>query len=238
MKISLGLMLAGLLVAAGAQAGLVTFSDRSVVVNDASGSSVLTNGAHVVAGNVYGGLPDPVVNGVTFQQLGFSIPVSANYGVILSIYDIGGSVGYTDAAAAAYYSASADLAELMSKNMMGAYYSNGIGITVSNLTIGMEYQLQGFYWDKASGSIQYVSDANNVTSRSVTFETSTNAVGYSWTATWVADSTVQSIEVMPGPSSRALLTGVSLQVIPEPATFGLFAVFGAAALFIRTKFMI
>ncbi len=215
MRHTIGLMLAAWMVVISSQAAVIIFSDRVEVPNDASGSAVLTNGSHVVAGNVYGGLPNPVVNGVTFKQLNFNTSVTDN-GVTLSAYDLGGSAGQTFSDAQTYYSANAELAGLMSKNFMGAYYANGIGITVSNLTVGVEYQLQGFYWDKASGSIQYIRNADDTANRSLTFETSASAVGYSWTATWIADSTTQSIEVMPGPSSRALLAGVSLRAFGVP----------------------
>lgn len=210
-----GLMLAAWVIAACSQAATITFSDRSVVTNDASGSALLTNGSYVVAGNVYGGLPNPVVNGVAFQQLSFGTSATDS-GVTLSVYDLGGTGGQTFSDAQTYYSASTELAGLMAKNYQGAYYANGIGITVSNLTVGVEYQLQGFYWDKASGSIQYIRNASDTDNRSASFLTSASAVGYSWTATWVADSTAQSIEVKPGQSSRALLAGVSLRAMGVP----------------------
>lgn len=199
------------LLAVSAQAATITFSGRSPVTN---AGAVLTNGSYVVAGNIHGA-SDPVVQGVTFQKMDFTTPITDN-GVTLLTYDLGGTSGYTFSDAQSYYSADADLAELMAKSFLGAYYSGGIGITMSNLTVGVKYQLQGFYWDKASGSIQYVRNASNVTNRSETFHTSASPTGYCWTATWVADSTVQSIEVVPGPSSRALISGMSLRAMGVP----------------------
>ena len=105
-------------------------------------------------------------------------------------------------------------------------------LNLTGLTVGQDYQLQGLFWD--DGKKFSVRDADN-TSNNAVYE-SGDAKGYSWTAIWTADATSKNIEVYRW--TRATLAGVSLQAIPEPATFGLFAVFGGAALFIRKRHMI
>ena len=54
----------------------------------------------------------------------------------------------------------------------------------------------------------------------------------------VTGRSVTGISLWMGASSAFGGTTIDTTVIPEPATFGLFAVFGGAALFVRKKFMI
>lgn len=228
MKIQMG-MLAGLLVATVAQAGVITFGAKTPMVNDAAGSSVLVNGTAIIAGNARGG-PSTIVNGVDFKQLSLNgTPPVGVGGVSLDLTGANVGNGGVDAATA-FFSLNANLGSMIRSSYESAGYGVGnLDIGLAGLTIGQEYQLQSFYWD--NGKTFNAKDLDNTDNSAVYLSSAPTA--YSWTATWTADSTTKNIGLTIG--TRVTLAATSLRAIPEPATFGLMGL-ASAGIFAARRF--
>ncbi len=216
MKVYFWVTLACFMFSGHARAGEIEFSSRMDVLNDEAGSSVLTNGCHVAAGNVRGGRDAAVINGITFESFSWGRSLVTN-DVTVSLVDLGDSIDYNDVETVnPYYSQNPGLSSMMGVGYKSAYYANGIGIQMSGLKVGQTYQLQGFYWDAGPNTSLYVCDGDVPENRSGTFPTTQPAKGYYWLATWTADSAVKTIDVCPGRSSRSILSGISLREVGEP----------------------
>ncbi|MDQ8194159.1 hypothetical protein QEH59_06970 [Coraliomargarita sp. SDUM461004] len=196
------------------QGGEFVFQGPYPVENDNEGSSLLKDGIPVLAGNVRGGLPLPVVSGITFEQLSFGNPISAN-GVTAELIDLGASIDYSSMdKAEAQYDENVDLARLMGVGYKSKYYGNGLVLNFSGLTVGKIYQLQGLYWDWATSF--YLNDPDALNSgRSKKFESQEAQAGYYWTTSWKADASSQSIQILPGRSSRSTLAAISLLEVSD-----------------------
>jgi hypothetical protein len=230
MKIQM-VILAGLLVASVAQAGVITFGAKTPMVNDAAGSSVLVNGTAIIAGNARGG-PSTIVNGVDFKQLSLNgTPPVGVGGVSLDLTGALVGNGAVDAATT-FFSANAALGSMIRSSYESSGYGIGnLDIGLAGLTPGQEYQLQSFYWD--NGKTFNAKDLDNPINSAVYF--SSAATAYSWTATWTQDagSTTKNIGLTIG--TRVTLAATSLRAIPEPATFGLMGL-ASAGIFAARRF--
>jgi hypothetical protein len=185
----------------------ITFGTKAELLNDAGGSSVLTNGTHVLAGNVRGG--SCAGNGVTFEPLTVDGGITGN-GVTLGLIGLDALNNGEKAAAISYYTENEGLGKLLHSSYESNYGSGGIQMNLTGLSVGQTYQMQGLFWD--DGKTFSVCDVDNTVN--TTAYSSGDPKGYSWTATWTADSSGKKIELVP--LTRATLAAVSIRVIPNP----------------------
>ncbi|MDF7809483.1 PEP-CTERM sorting domain-containing protein [Pontiellaceae bacterium B12219] len=116
-----------------------------------------------------------------------------------------------------------------------AYSSFDVTVTMNDLLIGQDYEVQFWVNDSRGGkyatrglSVDGVGLAYNVTE-------ATGGVGQYVIGTFKADTETQSMLL---DSSTNQLNAIQLRAIPEPATIGLIAAFGGGLLIIRRRFMI
>lgn len=211
--------------AAGIQAALITYSStETLVLNAASPNpSVLTNGTSVLAMNI-NGASDAVINNITFKA-GNNITSSGVTG--LAAYGTGGGSMTVDAA----HNNNPDLNQMLSTFIYTTTYSSttendAISFDLSGLTVGQQYQVQFFFGQKNAGARHFtIENESNESNVSLEYDNASDTSRYYWvTATWTADNTAQGFDLEAtgtDVSDRALLNGVSLLAIPEPAALGL-----------------
>lgn len=198
-----------------AQCADVEFGGRFDVLNNASGSSVFTNGRHCVAANI-NGAEAAVINGVSFNPVSPGTSVVDN-GVVVRVVDLGGGLDFFNYdRTAAFYDANLGLSSLLGTSFKSAYYANGIALQISGLIVGKTYQLQGIYWDAGPNTSLYVRNASNPENQSGTLLSRPPAQGAGWLATWTADSPEMTLEICPGRSGRSILSGFSLRQVDAP----------------------
>ncbi|MDQ8194162.1 hypothetical protein QEH59_06985 [Coraliomargarita sp. SDUM461004] len=198
-----------------AEAGPVAFSGKVVIDGAEEEKVILDNGEHVLAANIRGGLPLPVIEGVPFEQLSFT-NIASGSGVEIRLIDMGGAVTYNDSeTVASYFSDRTDLLSMMSTGYKSEYYKNGLRLEMSGLKPGMTYQLQGFFWDSGPNTSFYLCDGKYPENRSRPIMSTEPAKGYYWTALWTANSETKTIELRPSRRSRATLAGLSLSIVPD-----------------------
>lgn len=194
----------------------MAFSGKIAIDDAPEAGAVLKDGKHVAAANVRGGVPDPVVGGVTFQQLSVTKPAGSG-GVTIRLVDIGGAVRYNSAeAVAARFSGRADLETMLGVGYKSAYDKNGLRLEIRGLTPGTAYQLQGFFWDAGPNTSFFLRDGEHPENRGRTLRSTDPAKGYYWTARWTADASTKILELIPAGGNRATLAGLSLRSGPGP----------------------
>ncbi len=235
-KLTLGIASIMLLGGSSIYAATATYSVFDIGTAGDGESDILNDGTYVLGAN-YGDNDSWSINGVQFD----GVRESATAGVaeitkngVTATLTLGFENENVNGIAPSQYSTA--LQDVFDSNMMTNQGGGGFAGTfsLSGLTVGTAYRLQ------ILGAYQAGQDAN----RGFRISDGTNSAdvvsdgvtGKSVVVVWTADATSQSfdLERLPDMSSRVMINGASLAVIPEPGTFALLA--GSLALaFVAAK---
>ncbi len=191
---------------------------------DAKASEISTNGTSIEAFNMVNpdreGIDTTTINGVTFIAIAF------------------GSQGYNGTVGVSTGDANLDLLYQQVRRLATGPVSltNPNRFTLTNLTIGNEYELQNFLGFSRNG-FNY---PMNVGDGSTIQKTSSGTVeNGAWiTGTFIADATTQIFHSSYGTSTRSQLSGYQLREIssvPEPSSTALIGLGGLALILRRSK---
>lgn len=129
-------------------------------------------------------------------------------------------------------------------------------ITMSGLTVGQEYLVQFMGLDDrgtqtrnvivGDGTVDYATSVTNGTAGIYQLRTNPTGQGGTIVGTFIADAGTQSISMFGSRNaadptaglnaSTSQFNALQIRAVPEPATFGLLAVFGGGMLFMRRRF--
>ncbi len=197
------------LAAVQAHAAIITWFGRGDVTDV---TDVANTGTFIAAESGY--FTTVTVNGVAFA------PQDTNNGIDFGASTPAGTPGYGTASP----TADADFNAML----RAGYFSPGNGspdtITLSGLTVGLEYRVQVFV---GSWNATYPTTFLDPGSNSIDLLNDTDLPTFAF-GTFTADATTQSLFYKGTDASHGLVSAVALYAIPEPSTYAALA--GLAAL--------
>ncbi|WPJ97891.1 PEP-CTERM sorting domain-containing protein [Coraliomargarita algicola] len=205
-------------------AAIITWLSPTNISGD---SDVSTEGDFVFAASFYTLTTSTTVNGVTFSGGGniSDMADSSPYGTDLTynFYDAN-DTAFTSAVEP-YSKLSADYQTLLQSAILGQNNGGALTLTLGDLTLSQEYQLQIWVNDPRGGGVasRYTTITDGpVLEYSVTDDS--GSAGQYVIGTFTADATTQSITISGGTdsgSSSNQINALQLRAVPEPSSTAL-----------------